>query len=119
MPRRCLLLDLVDEPSAIAEYERWHQPGNVPDAVLAAIRASGILEMEILRLGNRLVMLSETTEDFDPARKAATDAADPAVVAWEALMSRFQQAVPAAPPGVKWAAPRTIFRLSDQPGAAG
>lgn len=115
MPRRCLLLDLVDEEAAIAAYEHWHRPGNVPAPVLAAIRASGIVEMEILRIGNRLVMLSETTDEFDPARKAAADAANSDVMAWETLMSQFQQPVPAAPPGAKWVAPQPIFRLSDHP----
>ncbi len=48
MPRHSLLLDLVDEPAAIAEYERWHRPGNVPGPVPASIRAAGIDEMEII-----------------------------------------------------------------------
>lgn len=115
LPRRCLLLDLIDDESAIAAYEHWHQLGNVPDAVLASIRASGITEMEIYRIGNRLVMLSETSEDFDPGRKAAADAANPDVMAWEALMGQFQQPLAAAPPGAKWVSPNIIFRLSDHP----
>lgn len=116
MPRHSLLFDLVDEPAAIAEYERWHRPGNVPGPVLASIPAAGIVEMEIHRLGNRLMMLCETTDAFDPAAKAAADAADPDAMAGKALMSQFQRPVPGAPAGKKWAAPQPIFRLTDHPG---
>ena len=37
-----LTLDLADEAAAIAEYEHWHRPGNVPAPVLASIRDAGI-----------------------------------------------------------------------------
>ena len=47
---------------------------------------AGIETMEIYRTGNRLVMIMETAAGFDPERKAAADAANPAVQAWEAMM---------------------------------
>ena len=71
--------------------------------------------MEIHRCGNRLVMVVETTADFDSKTKAAADAADPAVVAWEELMDRYQQRLPWAPPGVKWLEATRIFALSEHP----
>ncbi len=108
-----LTLDLVDEAAAIAEYERWHAPGNVPAAVLASIRAAGIVEMEIYRTGTRLVMTMTVTDGFDPAAKAAADATDPAVVAWENRMAAFQRALPGAPDGSRWTPMARIFRLSD------
>ncbi|MGW8189792.1 L-rhamnose mutarotase [Sphingomonas hankookensis] len=112
---RVLTLDLVDDAAAIEEYERWHQPGNVPAPVLAAIRSSGVQEMEIFRTGTRLVMTMTVAPDFDPAAKANADAADPEVAAWEARMGRFQRALPAAPDGSRWTPMTPIFALSDHP----
>jgi L-rhamnose mutarotase len=109
--RRLLLLDLKDDPALIAAYEDWHRPGRVPQPVLESIRAAGVTSMEIYRSGNRLAMVMETGPDFDPAAKAAADASDPDVVAWEALMSQFQQPLPWAEPGEKWLAAERIFTL--------
>lgn len=112
---RVLTLDLVDDAGAIAEYERWHRPGNVPMAVLAAIRAARVKEMEIFRTGTRLVMTMTVTPDFDPLAKADADAADPQVAEWEARMGQFQRALPDAPDGSRWTPMTPIFALSDHP----
>lgn len=112
--RQVLFLDLVDEAEAIARYEAWHAPGAVPAAVIESIRAAGIRDMEIHRTGNRLVMIMETGPDFDPARKAAADAADPQVQAWESLMDQFQLPLPWSS-GSKWTPASRIFSLQDQP----
>ena len=114
MTRRVLILDLKDDPALITAYEAHHAPGAVPDAIVSSIRASGIEAMDIYRSGNRLVMVMETAEDFDPEAKAAADAADPAVIAWEELMDRYQQRLPWAPPATKWMEAERIFALSDQ-----
>lgn len=112
--RRILLLDLKDDPSLIAAYEAWHRPGAVPGSVTTSIRGAGIEAMDIYRTGNRLVMVMETTADFDASRKAAADAADPEIVAWEELMNRFQQALPWAAAGEKWVEAERIFALDEQ-----
>lgn len=106
-------LDLRDDPALIAEYERWHQPGNIWPEVAASLRAAGIRECEIFRAGNRLMMALDVPEDFSPAAKAAADAADPRVQAWEALMDRFQQRLPFAQPGEKWVPMTRMFALAD------
>jgi L-rhamnose mutarotase len=116
MSRRILILDLKDDPALIAAYEAHHLPGAVPEAIVRSIRASGIEEMEIYRCGNRLVMVMETAAGFDPEAKAAADASDPAVIAWEELMDRYQQRLSWAPTGTKWMEGERIFALSDQPG---
>lgn len=112
--RQILFLDLKDDPELIAGYEAWHAAGAVPAAVVASIRAAGILSMEIYRCSNRLVMLMETGEEFDPAAKAAADAANPEVVAWEKLMSGFQQLLPGTGEGEKWRQAKRIFALDEQ-----
>jgi len=111
----CLLLDLEDDAALIAAYRDHHRPGNVPAPVLAAIRTSGITAMDIYNLGDRLVMMMQTSPDFDPAAKAASDASDPAIVAWEAAMGRLQRALRFASPGEKWIPAERIFALSEQP----
>ena len=116
MTRRVLILDLKDDPALIAAYEAHHGPGAVPEAIVRSIRDSGIEEMHIYRCGNRLVMVMETSAGFDAAAKAAADAADPAVIAWEELMDRYQQRLPWAPPATKWMEAERIFALSEQSG---
>ena len=113
--RRVLLLDLKDDPELIARYEAWHAAGAVPKPVVASIRAADIRSMEIYRTGGRMVMVMETGPDFDPAAKSAADAANLDVVAWEELMSRFQQPLPWAAKGEKWLEARRIFSLDEQP----
>jgi L-rhamnose mutarotase len=114
MGRHILLLDLADEAEAIARYEAWHAAGAVPPAIVASIRAAGISAMEIYRTGNRLVMVMETDANFDPARKAAADASNPAVIAWETQMNQVQRPLPWADPSAKWTEASRIFALSEQ-----
>jgi L-rhamnose mutarotase len=113
--RHVLILDLVDDPEAIAAYRDWHRPGGPPEAVTRAIRDSGIANMEIWHAGDRLVMVMETTAAYDPAASAEQNAQDPDVLAWEVLMDKFQQRLPFAEPGVKWVETECIYELDAQP----
>ena len=110
--RYCLALDLKDDPELIAEYEDHHRA--VWPEVLASIRDSGILDMEIHRAGNRLFMVMEVSDDFSFEAKARADGANPRVQAWEELMWRFQQPLPWAEPGEKWILMERIFKLDDE-----
>lgn len=113
--RHVLLIDLIDEAEAIAQYEAWHAARALPPAIGASIREAGVLSMDIYRSGNRLVMLMETGPDFDPEAKAAADAANPLVQIWEAQMDSVQRPLPWAVPGAKWTAAAPIFSLDEQP----
>ncbi|MGO1068855.1 L-rhamnose mutarotase [Lysobacter sp. CA199] len=113
MPRLCYALDLHDDPALIAEYERWHRPDTIWPEIVESIRAAGIRELEIHRSGDRLVLIMDVEDDYDPAVKSAADASNPAVQAWEELMWKFQEPLPGSPPGEKWSAMRRIFALSD------
>ena len=107
--RHCLALDLKDDPDLVAEYERHHR--EVWPEITRSIRESGIEDMEIYRIGNRLFMVMEVSEDFSFEAKAEADRTDPRVQEWEALMWRFQQPLPGVGPGEKWIRMERIFKL--------
>ncbi len=107
--RYCLALDLKDDPALIAEYERYHQ--RIWPEIDASIRESGITNMEIYRIGNRLFMIMETSKTFSFDAKSAADAANPKVQEWEQMLWTYQQALPMAKPGQKWLLMEQIFKL--------
>lgn len=109
MPRYCLALDLKDDETLIAEYEKYHE--KLHPEIDESIKNSGITNMEIYRVGNRLFMIMETTADFSFEEKAAADAANPKVQEWENLMWTYQQALPMAKAGEKWMLMKQIFEL--------
>jgi L-rhamnose mutarotase len=109
MPRYCLALDLKDDPTLIAEYEKYHE--KLRPEIEESILSSGITNMEIYRIGNRLFMIMETTDDFSFEQKSAADAANPKVQEWENLMWTYQQALPIAKEGEKWMLMKKIFTL--------
>lgn len=109
MNRYCLALDLKDDPQLIKEYEKYHEM--VSPEIKHSISSSGIKVMEIYRTGNRLFMIMETNEEFSFDKKEAMDAANEKVQEWEALMSKYQQALPQAKPGEKWILMKNIFKL--------
>lgn len=109
MKRYCLALDMKDDPALIAEYEEYHRA--VWPEVLDSLRNAGILDMEIYRTGNRLVLVMETGDEFTLEKKAAMDAANPKVQEWEELMWKYQQPAPGAVPGQKWLEMKCVFRL--------
>jgi L-rhamnose mutarotase len=104
-------LDLRDDAEAIAEYERWHQPGHVWPEIIASIRASGVEDMEIFRTSNRLVMVVRMVEGH--VASVRSDEPDARTQAWEALMDGYQQRLPWAEAGQKWVPMKRIFSLSE------
>jgi L-rhamnose mutarotase len=112
--RFCLTLDMKNDPELIAEYKEHHE--RIWPEVYKSIRDSGILEMEIYLLGNRLFMIMETEKDFSFDKKSAQDADNPKVVEWEELMWKYQQPLPGSMPGEKWKLMVRIFCLNEQAG---
>lgn len=111
MKRYCLALDLKDDEQLIAEYEHWHKAENGWPEIRKSILDAHITAMEIYRTGNRLFMIMETTDDYSPEQKAASDSANPKVQEWEQLMWKFQQPLPWAKEGEKWVLMNKIFTL--------
>lgn len=107
--RYTFALDLKNDPALIAEYERYHQ--KIWPEIEASIRESGITNMEIYRVENRLFMIMETDETFSFAQKSLADAINPIVQEWEELMWKYQQPLPTAKHGEKWMLMERIFVL--------
>ncbi len=112
MRRYVYALDLVEAPSKIAEYDAWHRADRIWPAVVASLKKSGLADLELFRTGNRLVLVVDASDDFSPDSKAVSDALDPDVQAWEALMWHYQRALPWAKPGEKWVLMESIFSLA-------
>ena len=109
LKRHCLALDLRDDPALIAEYEEYHC--KVWPEIIKSIKDSGIEVLDIYRTGNRLFMIIDAAADFSFEKKSAADIANPKVQEWEALMWKFQQALPWAKPDEKWVVMDKIFQL--------
>ncbi|KQZ30048.1 L-rhamnose mutarotase [Caulobacter sp. Root1472] len=116
--RRCFAVDLHDDPDQIARYRAWHRSGGPPAAVTAAIRADDVRELEIWLVCDRLFMILEQGDGYDAEAKAARDAANPDVQAWDALMRTFQKPLPFAPDRT-WVEMEQIYALSEQPSSEG
>lgn len=113
MTRRFVrMIDLVDSPRVLAEYESAHAPGHVPAPVLASQRRRGVTELDIYRAGDRLVMVMEVGDDFDPAGLDADAASDPQIAAWHRWMATLQKPLDGAE---GWVDMRPVFRQGDHP----
>jgi L-rhamnose mutarotase len=111
--RYALALDLVDDALRIADYEKAHEA--IWPEVRAHLRAQGVLDMEIYRLGTRLFMVMEVNSAVYSADRMALASLDnPAVVRWEALMWTYQVPTPWTPAGEKWVSMAKIFDLAAQ-----
>lgn len=111
MKRFCYSCDLKDDPALIEEYKKYHAPGNTWPEITQSLRDAGIVKMQIYLTGNRLFMIMEVNETFDPQIKAEMDAANPKVQEWEKLMWNYQQALPWSKKGQKWVPMEKIFQL--------
>lgn len=105
-----LALDLKDDPELIAAYEAHHRA--VWPEVLAHLQRHGVKQMEIYRLGTRLVMLMGTDDSvFDADRMEAAARDDDIIRRWEALMSTYQCPTPWTAEGRKWTPMARIFEF--------
>ncbi|MEI6895342.1 MAG: L-rhamnose mutarotase [Colwellia sp.] len=109
--RHCFALDLKDNPALIAEYKKHHLNGNVWPEVIASIKDSGIEQVDIYLVGNRLFMMIEVSKSFSFEAKQSADLSNPKVVKWEDLMWTFQQQLPWATGDEKWLLMDNIFTL--------
>lgn len=79
------------------EYCYWHSPEHIWPEIPEGIRAVGILNMEIYRLGTRLFMIVETPDDFDWDASFARLATMDKQAEWEDFVAKYQKAVREVP----------------------
>lgn len=107
----CYACDLIDKPELIQAYKRYHAKENAWPEITKSIRDSGIVNLEIYLLANRLFMIMEVDETFSSERKQMMDSVNPHVQEWEELMWQFQQVPPGAQEGEKWLPMEQIYKL--------
>lgn len=108
--RYCQALDLIDNPDLISEYEHIHQ--QIWPEVKTHILTSGVVDMQIWRIGNRLFMIMDVDDRFSFEKSAQMEQQNPIIQKWEQQMWRFQQATPWTPEGQKWIEMEKIFDLT-------
>lgn len=109
--RICYACDLKDHPELIEEYKNHHKKGMVWPEITKSIKDSGIEDMEIYLIGNRMFMIMEVNETYSAERKAIMDASDEKVQEWEDLMMNYQQFLPFEGVDQKWVEMERIFKL--------
>ena len=113
-PRRIVRVqDLADDPVVFVAYDEAHRPGRTPPAVLDAQRRHGILDLEIFRYANRLVMIMTVADDFDPEGLDRESAVVPDLIDWHRRMGLLQRRPGKAEQD--WPEARLVFRQSDHP----
>ncbi len=111
MKQLALTLNLKDDPEVIAAYKAYH--ANAWPEVVRALQDVGVLQMKIWLLGRRLFMLADVIDDFDPDIDFPRYLTlHPRCQEWEDLMTTFQEPVPEAAKGEKWAMMEEVFVLS-------
>ena len=113
MKRYCLALDLVNDPLLIDQYKAHHQ--KVWPEIIKSIKDSGILDMQIYHLADRLFMIIEVEEGFSFEKKKKMDSQNPFVVKWEELMWKYQKKLPFADPSEKWIVMDKVFEMKNKP----
>jgi L-rhamnose mutarotase len=109
LKRYCLALDLINDPKLINAYKEHHK--KVWPEIIQSIKDSGIANMEIYLLDNRLFMIMEANDTFSFGRKSNLDAENAKVQEWENLMWKYQQTLPTSKLGKKWRLMEKIFSL--------
>ena len=111
--RTCLALDLKDDDELIAQYEHFHQPEHIWPEIPQGIRAVGVVDMQIYRLGRRLFMIVETQEGIGLNTTFETIGKMPLQAEWATLMNGLQQRLTEGKPHDHWAEMYPIFLINE------
>ena len=103
------ILDIVNDPDLIKKYCHCHSQEVFWPEIAEGQREVGILEMEIYRRDNHLVMIVETVADFDWEKAMAKLATLPRQAEWEAFVAAYQGCDAHAKSDEKWQRTERIF----------
>jgi L-rhamnose mutarotase len=109
MKTHVFTLDLKDDPDLIAKYKQYHSA--VWPEVIEGIKKIGLIHNRIYLLGNRLVMILDTEDTFDPDHDLVGYTDKPRAKEWDELMKTFQEPLPWAKPGEYWLRMDLVFDL--------
>lgn len=110
--RYCQTLDLREDLELIAAYKKLHTKEGIWPETLEAIKASGILEMEIYLLDNRLFMIIEMPANLEWDEVMQKMANMPKQKEWETLTAKYQQVTAKGENSAdKWKLMERIFHL--------
>ena len=112
MKKYCLALDLKDDPELIKEYKSYHE--QIWPEISESIFDSGINNLEIYCVANRLFMIIEANDSFSFEKKSKLDRSNLKVQQWEALMWKYQKALPTSKEDEKWLLMEKIFELQNK-----
>ncbi len=112
MKRYCLTLDLKEDEQFIKEYEHWHKKENIWPEIVAGIKKSGILDMQIYRWETRMFMILDVPDAFDFEKDMNNLSTMPRQQEWEIFMDKFQNRI-SENVGEKWVMMKKIFSLSE------
>jgi L-rhamnose mutarotase len=121
MPHRhCFAIDLIDRQQAVEAYEDWHRPGKTPTEIIALFRNRGVDDLQIHRVGNRLFMILDLSDDVSAADFAHASSGDAEMKKWVERMNGYQQpiafgSVAAQTPSQSWVAMSELFNLKNHP----
>lgn len=108
-----MALDLKDDQNLISAYEQYHKPDGIWAEIPVGIKDSGVIDMQIYRIGNRLFMLvdyDENTNLKDIFDKMSTM---PRQTKWAKLMAGFQKKLAETQSGEQWALMKPVFLLNE------
>lgn len=111
MKKYCLALDLKNDAALIASYKKYHE--KIWPEIKASLIDSGIENLEIYNVSNRLFMIMEVNDSFSFEKKTTTDLENPKVQEWENLMWKYQQKLPWAKENEKWVLMDKIYQLKE------
>ncbi len=84
MNRHCFSLDLFDDPELISAYKQYHE--KIWPEIEQSITETGITQLEIYLIGNRMFMIMEVNDEFSFEKKTVMDKENPKVQKGEKLM---------------------------------
>jgi L-rhamnose mutarotase len=105
--------DLVNEPELIRIYDSLHAKTGVWPELKKANLVSGIHEVKIYRVGNRLFMMITVPANADLVKVDSLYlAADKKIQVWNEMMANFQRALPGMDTTRKWSSMELIHHYS-------
>lgn len=109
MQRFVKILNLVNDPEAIASYKKVHD--EIWPEIVMGIRSVGITAMDLYLHGNTAVMIMEVPDDIDVDTAMRRLTTLPRQAEWEEHVAKFQQCMPGDTSDEKWKLMDKIFSL--------